>query len=670
MNLFADWRPALRAFAERDGVTWIYLLKLLIAVFLTYWVAMRLELPQPSTALVTVFIVMQSQNGAVIAKSAWRLLATLLGLVVVVILIALFGQHSDVFLGCLALWVGVCCGLSARYRNFQAYAFVLTGYTAAIVGVPALAHPQDVYLSAVWRAIEVGLAVVCSGVVSAVIFPQNSSTALRATISKRLGLFAGFAADSLQGQLAPEAFAQHNRRLAAEAVGLENLRGVTVFEDPLTHMRSGRLSRLNSEFMQCSTGFNALYQHLQRLRHEAPGAWHDLQPALAGLVALLETYRGKPMDSRAAGPLAERLQQLASDTAERLRYLPTSACQQDLDTAGELLVQLIGDLHDYALTHASLASHRHPREQWAAGFTPRTNLWVCAASGLRGFITTALAATFWVATAWPSGVSLMISAAAGISLTASTPNPWRAGVQMGMGVVLSSLFGFVEYFLIYPHIDGYPLLCFALAPALLFGGFLTTRLSTMGIGLGFLITFATGAIPANLTVYNPAGFLNDCLANLIAFGLCAIAGAVILPTNAPWAWRHLQRDLRRQVGFAAQGRLKHLRQRFESRTRDVLQHATMLSAARPAVQNELLQWALSVQDVGHALVQLREHGDAPAAVSQALTRLFDQPSAAHRDQALAALEEALARPPEQSQAAYLHFIRSALLNPRSPLASV
>ncbi len=668
MSLTTDWRPALRAWAQRDGVTWIYLFKLLAAAFLTYWVALRLELPQPSTALVTVFIVMQPQSGPVIAKSAWRLLGTLLGLVVVITLIALFGQHSDVFLGCLALWVGLCCGLSARYRNFQAYAFVLTGYTAAIVGVPALAHPQDVYLSAVWRAVEIGLAVICSGVVSAVIFPQSSRTALRATIGKRLGLFAGFAADSLQGRLASSDFAQHNRRLVAEAVGLENLRSVTVFEDPLTHLRSGRLSRLNSEFMQCTTRFNALYQQLERLRHEAPAAWQALQPALAGLVALLEDYRDTPLDSASAAPLAERLERLAADTAVRLQHLPATACQQDLDTAAELLTGLIAELHDYAQTHASLASHYHPREQWAVGFTPRTNLWVCAASGLRGFITVALAATFWLATAWPSGVSLMISAAAGISLTASTPNPWRAGVQMGLGVVLSSLFGFVEYFFVYPHIDGFPLLCFVLAPALLFGGFLTTRMSTMGIGLGFLITFASGSIPANLTVYNPSGFINDCLANIIAFGLCAVAGAVILPTNAPWAWRHLQRDLRRQVGFAVQGSLKHLRQRFESRTRDVLQHASTLSAARPQVQQQMLEWALSVQDVGHAVVQLREQGGVPAEVGQTLTRLFDRPNPAHHQQALGALDQALAQQPAQPRAAYLHFIRSALLNPRSPLA--
>ncbi|MGC1333025.1 FUSC family protein, partial [Pseudomonas sp.] len=369
-------------------------------------------------------------------------------------------------------------------------------------------------------------------------------------------------------------------------------------------------------------------------------------------------------------PMAERLHRLAQDTAVRLRHLPASTGQQDLDTAGELLMALITQLHDYAQTHASLASHWHPREQWTAGYTPRTNLWVCAAAGLRGFITVALAATFWLATAWPSGISLMISAAAGISLTASTPNPWRAGVQMGMGVVLSSLLGFVEYFFLYPHIDGFPLLCFVLAPALLFGGFLTTRLQTMGIGLGFLITFASGSIPANLTVYNPAGFVNDCLANIIAFGLCAIAGAVILPTNAPWAWRHLQRDLRRQVGFAAKGGLKHLRQRFESRTRDVLQHATTLSAARPAVQDDLLQWALSVQDVGYALVQLREHGGVPVAVAQPLITLFERPSAANRQQALAALAQALAEQPTAPRAAYLHFIRSALLNPRSPLACV
>jgi uncharacterized membrane protein YccC len=58
----ADW-------ARTDGLTWVYLFKALAACFLALGIAMKLDLPQPRTAMTTVFIVMQPQSGMVFAKS-------------------------------------------------------------------------------------------------------------------------------------------------------------------------------------------------------------------------------------------------------------------------------------------------------------------------------------------------------------------------------------------------------------------------------------------------------------------------------------------------------------------------------------------------------------------------------------------------------------------------
>lgn len=60
-----EWRRGLFDWARSDGVTWVYIFKVLLAAFLTLWLAMRLELPQPRTAMITVFIVMQPQSGGV-----------------------------------------------------------------------------------------------------------------------------------------------------------------------------------------------------------------------------------------------------------------------------------------------------------------------------------------------------------------------------------------------------------------------------------------------------------------------------------------------------------------------------------------------------------------------------------------------------------------------------
>jgi uncharacterized membrane protein len=100
-------------------------------------IAFTFNLDHPQWALLTVFIVSQAgQSGPVLAKSFHRVVGTLIGAAVALLLVAFFAQERVLFLGALAVWIGFCTLGSQYARNFAAYAFVLSGYTAAIVGVP------------------------------------------------------------------------------------------------------------------------------------------------------------------------------------------------------------------------------------------------------------------------------------------------------------------------------------------------------------------------------------------------------------------------------------------------------------------------------------------------------------------------------------------------------
>lgn len=658
---------------RRHGPTWAYMLKVCLAAFLTYWLALELELPSPRTTLITVFIVMQPQSGSVIAKGAYRMLGTAVGLLVTVLLIAVFGQYGELYLACLALWVGLCCALSARQRNFTAYAFVLAGYTAAIVGLPALAHPEGVGLSAIWRAMEVGLAIVCSSLVAALVFPERAEDALRATLRGRFGAFNRLICDGLsqfdEGRLLAD-----SRRFIGEAVRLENLRSLAVFEDPAVRQRSGRLQRLNAEFMMASSGFNALLRWLQHLRAQGrEDLLAHLAPALHDLQAVLEPYQPQLFTAAEAGSLAAELEHWQQRWPRLNTHLANTLTLDEL-TAWQLLQRFVADLRDYALTHASLSEQVHAREVWSHPFAPSTAPWVSLAAGIRGSIVVAVSSLFWIATAYESGVPLVLSASAAVSLTAAAPDPQKAGLQMGLGALLGAVLGTLETFLVFPLIDGFALLCLVLAPVFMLGAWLTTRLQTFGIGLGMLIVFASGGVPDNLTVYDPAPFINDYIATILAFLFCAAASAVILPPNARWLWRHLQAQLRGQLRFALEGRLQAVRSQFESRIRDVLQHASGLSAGDPAVQQGLMRWWMSVQEVGHALLALRlEHPQRtlPSAwqnAGEALVQAFEQPSEAHRLAALGAVEAVLdPTQPATAAQSYWHFIRAALRDEQSPL---
>jgi uncharacterized membrane protein YccC len=555
--------------------------------------------------------------------------------------------------------------------------------------------------------LEISLGILCVTVVSAAILPQTASAAMRNALYQRFGVFALFVTDGLRGRSKREAFEASNVRFIAEAVGLEGLRSVTVFEDPHMRRRNGRLSRLNSEFMGITTRFNALHQLLERLR--SSGTDHvvaAIKPGLQDLAELLDGFSGRALTSPDAARLTSELAIYKENLPARVRSLraifqesdPSEAEQLDFHTAYELLYRFVDELHGYAQTHASLADHSHAREQWDEPFTPQTNWMASAASGIRAAFVLVVLGSYWVATAWPSGATMTLIAAATIGLSAATPNPKRMAFQMACGTFLGALIGFVEMFFIFPWIDGFPLLCVMLAPVIVLGSFLSSRPQYAGVGLGLLIFFSTGSVPDNLTVYNPYTFINDYIAMVLGMLVCAAAGAIILPPNSRWLWRRLEQDLRGQVVFAISGKLKGLASSFESRTRDLLHQAYGLAAGQPQVQRDLLRWMFVVLEVGHAIIELRKEQailpvhpayaesqpwrQAIRVMGRSLVRLFLQPSQSNLERGLIAVDHAISRvqatdepfaPHFDTSAlrrvkSYLHFIRTSLLDPQSPLA--
>ncbi|AYC33767.1 FUSC family protein [Pseudomonas cavernae] len=705
-------RRALYEWARSDGVTWVYIAKVLSAAFLTLWLAMRLELPQPSTACVTVFIVMQPQSGQVFAKSFYRLIGTLIGLSVMMVLVALFAQERVLFLLSAAIWIGLCTAGAARYRDFRAYACVLAGYTATLIGIPATTHPEAAFMQALWRVLEISLAIGCTALVSAVLLPQTTTAALRNALYLRFGTFAGFMLDGLRQRLDRPAFSAGNVRFASEAVGLEALRTASTFEDPHMRLRSRRLARLNSEFMTLTTRFHALYRLRERLRGQGREALLEtLQPCLAPLLALFEQLRERPPTVNDAARLADRLMALGAELRAGIRTARAQLGASygdgdgdgdgeallDFDSAAELLFRLVDDLHNYALTHASLAAHHHEREQWEQGFTTKANPLAALVAGARTGLTVLLFGTFWIYSAWPSGGTFALNAVAILALVSSSPNPPRMALQMAGGTAIAAVLGIAVGLFVLPRIDGFVMLCLVLAPVFAFGAFLSTRPRWAGLGAGLLIFFSTGTVPANHTLFDPATLINTYLALLLSMLISAALVAVVLPPNAPWMWRHLERDLRRRIVYAVSAPAQNLVTGFESGTRDLVVQAYGLAAANPQVQRDLLRWMFLVLEVGHAVIELRrEQAVLPErpvyaerkpwrrairVLGRALIRLFVQPSADNRQRALLAVERAIAsaqaaaepyelhfeQAPVRRVLSYLHFIRTSLLDPQSPL---
>src|SRR6516165_9047278 len=153
------------------GEPLLFGLRLWASVCLALFVAFWLQLDDPFWAGTSAAIVCQPQLGASLRKGWFRMIGTVVGAIMIVVLTAFFPQDRIAYLGLLALWCSICAFGATVLRNFASYAAALAGYTAAIVGVGTLGATggtsPDVFMLAITRTTEICLGIVSAGIVLA-----------------------------------------------------------------------------------------------------------------------------------------------------------------------------------------------------------------------------------------------------------------------------------------------------------------------------------------------------------------------------------------------------------------------------------------------------------------------------------------------------------------------
>ncbi|MET0256804.1 MAG: FUSC family protein [Luteibacter sp.] len=672
---------------REEANVWLFVLKTLIAFFLTGWIAMRLSLPAPSTAMLTTIIVANRQSGMVLAKSFYRAIGTLAGATAAIGIVAAFPQERDLFLLALSLWIGVCAGGATLYRNFKSYAFVLGGYTAAIVAVPVIDNPPGVFDSSWARISEVLLGLMVSGVVNDVVFPSRMRDVLRRTAREQFASFVGFVRDSTGGGIARDTMEKAHLRFVRAAITLEDLRSSVIFEDAEARARSNHLRLFNQRFMAASTSFQSLHHLINRLKR----AHRDLTAdTLVRLYAPIGAALDAPIEAGAAArvllPRLVTARETMRASAPSLRAtLSDPQDVRDFDTGASLLARFVDELHDYVDAAASLQAPRIVAGSAERVRFDRGNDFLGA--GLATFRTTLtmlVLGAFWIGSAWPMGSSAMLLATVFAGLFATTPNPTRVTWQVMLGYLSGMAAGFVCEFFILTQLDGYGLLVIGVAPFLAVGLVMMMTQRLAFYGLGWAMGFAYILTLKNVQVYDPAHFINDAIAQVVGLGAAAVSFVVIPPAiGSAWLRRRQLARLRGQVALAAEAPLPGLRHRFESVNHDLVSQVVAQTEPGSADSRALIAWALAVHETGRALIELRHdmaRGNLPDALRpyladalRTLARFYEKPDAAGYLLARDAVATAIAGVGEHEGARHLlehlHLVRMALLDGESVLAA-
>ena len=666
-----------------EGRSWLFVAKTLLALYLAAWLAMWLRLEAPSTAMITVSIVMHPQSGMVLAKSFYRAIGTLCGSAFGLLLLCAFPQQRELFLPCLSLWLALCAGGATLYRNFMAYGFVLAGYTAAIVALPATGNPLHVFDSAVMRVSEVLLGIVVSAVVSDLVFPDRLRVTLRQSAQAHFASFIDFVRGSTGGSIPRAAMEQAHLRFVRAAVQLEDMRASVIFEDPEIRARSQRLRLLNQHNMAAATSFQSLHHLINRLQREGRDAEAEALIALYRPIgAALETAPAELHDPAVLAPrLRECARQLPALEATLRAGLPPGHAQLAFDTGATLLRRFLDELCGYVEVELALRAQVQRGGVERVHFRRGNDASGALVAVLRTFLTMMVLSVFWISSGWPSGASAMLLATVFSGLFAAMPNPLASAFNTLIGFAAGSLAGLFAMFWLVPGSDGFTMLIAATLPLLLIGPWLSAHPATAGMGSGYSLAIIGILGMKNPMVYDFAAALNDTLGQLAGVAFAA-AAFVFVPrvTGSGWQRRRQFRRLREQVVEAATAPLDGLRWRFESTSRDLFHQVITHTRQGSRQSRTLLGWALAVQESGRTLIELREQlhaGDAPAPARdaanravQAVAQLYHQPDEARRqhaeDEVRAAIEACAVAPALRT---HLYQLLGALRDDESPLVA-
>jgi uncharacterized membrane protein YccC len=257
--------------------TWreaVFSLRTFCAAMLAAWASLRLDLPLPGTAMITVYIVSQPLTGMMLSKSVYRVLGTLAGGLATLFFIDLFAQARVLFVVAAALWFGICIYVTVLLRDAPAaYAPMLAGYTAAIIGFSAITAPETVFDTTVNRCLEILIGIGCAGLLSAVILPRPVGPILQERIEAALETAAKWAVDILRSQDAAEAGRTGWGRLIADAMALETLRSHVVFDTRAVRLTNDVVRQIQGRLFTFLAVLVSVQDRIWLLRCRDPARW-------------------------------------------------------------------------------------------------------------------------------------------------------------------------------------------------------------------------------------------------------------------------------------------------------------------------------------------------------------------------------------------------------------
>ncbi|BBU64351.1 fusaric acid transporter (plasmid) [Methylosinus sp. C49] len=527
---------------------WLFSVKTFVAAMLALAVSFWLDLPRPYWALASVYIASQPLAGATRSKAVYRAAGTLIGAAGAVLMVPNLVDAPLVLALAMSIWSGFCLYLALLDRTPRGYVFMLAGYTAAIVGFPAVDTPATVFDLALSRTEEILVGIACASLVSSLVFPRSVGPVVAERLDVSLQHGRDAASDALDPQTSTPNDA-HWLRLVTDVAEIETLAAHLSFDAAVERRSLDRVRRITPRLLMLFPVLSAISDRRVALA-DLGGASERISSLVARARALIAAVEAIDREKEAA-ELRRDLEAAAvvSADADWRALVEASLCLRIAELLDILLDcgELTKALADGSFRPAPLrltvesrvARVRHLDHGAAlhAAFALACAIFACC--------------LFWIATAWPEGsVAAMMGAIVG-SLYASQDDPTPSIAGFAKWTILATTIAGVYLFVVLPHIHNFETLALALAPVYLAFGLLIASPLTFRIGLPLAIVTPTAMAVQELYSADAENFVNTSLAMSAGMALTAVTTALIRRAGAQLRARRYARANRDALVQAA-----------------------------------------------------------------------------------------------------------------------
>lgn len=552
------------------GAEMLFSLKCFLAASLSLYVASRVGLSRPFWAMMTSYVVASPMAGPVRSKALYRVLGTFIGSTATLLIVPALANAPELLTLALALWVGLCLYLSLLDRSPSSYAFMLAGYTAALIGFPNVQTPQTVFDNTTLRVEEICIGILCATLVHSVIFPKGLAPAVLGLLDGAMKhtrhwiqelLSAGTRAQQPQGVSdAPRASGLGvDRSLVAGDITQLRLLSTHIPFDT-THLRwtAGAIGTMQDRIASLMPTVSAVEDRLIALEQAEGRLAPDVVQMLERTATWLSLQDFKaPHAARAPlhAQLRSDIQQFAMqewdrhEAWQRLLRVALATRLAELVDAWDACVRLRHDI-DAGIKGERLQSRRLASLSHRALHLDHGMAFL---SALAAVLAICLCGAFWILTEWPVGSAATMMAAIFCSFFATMDNPVPA-IRGFLKYLLWSLPLSVFYVLVMlPNVQDFGMLVAVCAPVFLVLGCYMARPQNMMAAMGVLL----GGFFGTLAMYDTGTvdmitFVNSMIGQIAGIVAAGVVTALVRTVGVDWAARRIQRANWRELSELAQ----------------------------------------------------------------------------------------------------------------------